>query len=221
MNKEFARTITHLRKKKGISQKEACEELGISQALLSHYEKGIRECGLAFLVKLADYYEVSVDYLLGRTTNPSGKDELDENEAAKELGDINSRKTNTYCMLNRKLQVNTTAVIYSILSEINNKKLTRSVSEYLSIAQYSVFRALYSANDKSSGELFDVNNSDYKSYCKALLDLSEARMNDTLSNIEIEPMSPEELSDKFDESYPSLHQLLLNAEKSLNQSFKI
>lgn len=221
MNKEFARTITHLRKKKGISQKEACEELGISQALLSHYEKGIRECGLAFLVKLADYYEVSVDYLLGRTTNPSGKDELDENEAAKELGDINSRKTNTYCMLNRKLQVNTTAVIYSILSEINNKKLTRSVSEYLSIAQYSVFRALYSANDKSSGELFYVNNSDYKSYCKALLDLSEARMNDTLSNIEIEPMSPEELSDKFDESYPSLHQLLLNAEKSLNQSFKI
>lgn len=43
MNKEFGRIITRLRKKKGLSQKEACAELGISQALLSHYEKGIRE----------------------------------------------------------------------------------------------------------------------------------------------------------------------------------
>ena len=61
MKNEFSRIITKLRKQKGLSQKDAAKELGISQSLLSHYEKGIRECGLEFLVKTADYYDVSVD----------------------------------------------------------------------------------------------------------------------------------------------------------------
>ena len=46
MNQHFPRIITLLRKERGLSQKKAAEELCISQALLSHYEKGIRECGL-------------------------------------------------------------------------------------------------------------------------------------------------------------------------------
>ena len=54
MKNEFSRIITKLRKQKGLSQKDAAKELGISQSLLSHYEKGIRECGLEFLVKTAD-----------------------------------------------------------------------------------------------------------------------------------------------------------------------
>ena len=73
MNSDFPRIITLLRKERGISQKNAAAELGVSQALLSHYEKGIRECGLDFLVKAADYYHVSCDYLLGRSPEPAGK----------------------------------------------------------------------------------------------------------------------------------------------------
>lgn len=61
----FAGRLAGLRKEKGISQKTAATELGVSQALLSHYEKGIRECPLAFVVKVADYYSVSCDFLLG------------------------------------------------------------------------------------------------------------------------------------------------------------
>lgn len=57
MNSDFARNITLRRKEKHITQKQAAADLGISQALLSHYEKGIRECGLEFLVKIADYYK--------------------------------------------------------------------------------------------------------------------------------------------------------------------
>lgn len=59
--------MTELRKEKGLSQKDAAAKLGISQALLSHYEKGIRECGQNFLIKAADFYGVSCDYLLGRS----------------------------------------------------------------------------------------------------------------------------------------------------------
>ena len=61
MSKAFGNTIAYLRKEKGISQKQAAEDLAISQALLSHYEKGIRECSLDFVVKAADYYGVSCD----------------------------------------------------------------------------------------------------------------------------------------------------------------
>ncbi|MBD5104133.1 MAG: helix-turn-helix transcriptional regulator, partial [Ruminococcaceae bacterium] len=40
MLNDFPRILTLLRKEKGISQKQAAEELGVAQALLSHYEKG-------------------------------------------------------------------------------------------------------------------------------------------------------------------------------------
>ena len=72
MNADFPRILTLLRKEKGISQKNAAAQLGVSQALLSHYEKGIRECGLDFLVRCADFYNVSCDYLLGRSPERSG-----------------------------------------------------------------------------------------------------------------------------------------------------
>ena len=75
MNSEFPRIITEERKKRKLSQKQAAADLGISQALLSHYEKGIRECGLDFVVKIADYYNVSCDLLLGHWDNRESKDE--------------------------------------------------------------------------------------------------------------------------------------------------
>ena len=60
-----------MRHKCGISQREAAAELQVSQALLSHYEKGIREPGLDFVVRAADYYGVSTDLLLGHRPCPN------------------------------------------------------------------------------------------------------------------------------------------------------
>ncbi len=67
MERNFSVVLAELRKERGLSQKEAAAKLGISQALLSHYEKGIRECGHSFLLKVAEFYDVTCDYLLGRT----------------------------------------------------------------------------------------------------------------------------------------------------------
>ncbi len=67
MERNFSVVLCELRKERGLSQKEAAAKLGISQALLSHYEKGIRECGHSFLLKVAEFYDVTCDYLLGRT----------------------------------------------------------------------------------------------------------------------------------------------------------
>ncbi len=68
MERTFSVVLSELRKERGLSQKEAAARLGISQALLSHYEKGIRECGHSFLLKVADFYGVSCDYLLGKSS---------------------------------------------------------------------------------------------------------------------------------------------------------
>ena len=67
MSKAFAENIGRLRRGSGQSQREAAAGLGISQALLSHYENGAREPGLGFVVRACDYYGVSADFLLGRT----------------------------------------------------------------------------------------------------------------------------------------------------------
>ena len=71
MSSDFSRSLTLLRKEKGISQRAAAKELGISQALLSHYENGAREPGLAFVCRACDYYGVSADFLLGRAPSPT------------------------------------------------------------------------------------------------------------------------------------------------------
>ena len=62
----FCEILRSLRCEKGISQRYAAEDLGISQALLSHYENGAREPKLDFIHRVCDYYGVSADYLLGR-----------------------------------------------------------------------------------------------------------------------------------------------------------
>ena len=63
----FAATFSALRREAGLSQRQAAGELGISQALLSHYENGLREPKLEFVVKACTYYGVSADYMLGLT----------------------------------------------------------------------------------------------------------------------------------------------------------
>ncbi len=62
--------LKELRKKKGISQLRLATELNTTQNSISRYETGEREPGIAELIKIADYFNVSVDFLIGRTDNP-------------------------------------------------------------------------------------------------------------------------------------------------------
>lgn len=74
----FSDRLALLRREKGYSQRQAAAELGISQALLSHYEKGLREPRLEFVVKCCDYYGVTADFILGRTAERGGDETLRE-----------------------------------------------------------------------------------------------------------------------------------------------
>ena len=59
--------LRDLREDHDLVQKEVAEILGIDQRVYSNYETGKREIPTHLLVKLADYYKTSTDYLLGRT----------------------------------------------------------------------------------------------------------------------------------------------------------
>lgn len=59
-----------LRKKLGLSQEDVARQLAISDKTISNYERGRRQPDNDMLVKLAQFYGVSVSYLLGETENP-------------------------------------------------------------------------------------------------------------------------------------------------------
>ncbi|MBQ2848377.1 MAG: helix-turn-helix transcriptional regulator [Clostridia bacterium] len=62
--------IKDMREDNDLTQKQISEMLLCDQSLYSKYERGEREIPLKILVALADYYKVSIDYLIGRTDNP-------------------------------------------------------------------------------------------------------------------------------------------------------
>jgi len=62
--------IRNLREDHDLRQRQLAEYLHVSQNTYSQYETGVIELTADKLVQLADFYDVSVDYLLGRTENP-------------------------------------------------------------------------------------------------------------------------------------------------------
>ena len=62
--------LRELRKARGISQLKLAMDLNTNQNTISRYETGEREPGITELISLADYFDVSVDYLIGRSNTP-------------------------------------------------------------------------------------------------------------------------------------------------------
>ena len=226
MNTTFPRILTLLRKERGVSQKQTAADLQISQALLSHYEKGIRECGLDFVVKVAAYYNVSCDYLLGRTAEKSGAvisvEEIPEGELGKE-GNI---RGSVLPVLNKKLVQNSVNVVFDLLQRCNCKGLTTEVSAYLSLAVYNVFRMLYTANGKNPDALFSVPPYLFQPAMMGEMSKTTARIGQLCAGhaVDGEPglepgAAPSIVPDAVFEQYPqfasSLFNLLRNAEIKL------
>ena len=66
----YYRRIRDLREDKDLTQKQMGEILFCSQRVYSNYERGDIDIPTPILIKLADFHNVSVDYLLNRTNNP-------------------------------------------------------------------------------------------------------------------------------------------------------
>ncbi len=229
MNADFPRILTLLRKEKGISQKAAASHLGISQALLSHYEKGIRECGLDFLVRTANYYGVSCDYLLGRSPDRNGTtltvEDIPEPDA---VGKENVMHGSILPVLNKKLIANSMNILFDLLQKSKNKALIQEVSSFLMLAVYRVFRIVYSANPKNQNGLFTVPKQVASHYAAAAMAVSEANAAAVASGDALEGQEPlkevESLaitSESLNQTYPmfasSLMNLIQNSESKITK----
>ncbi len=179
---EFCRIITLLRKEKGVTQKKAADDLGVSQALLSHYEKGIRECGLEFVVKVANYYDVSCDYLLGRSADRSGLtlqvDDIPTPEAA--AAQDGHFKGSVLPTLHRKLISNSLNILYDKLNRCPDKELVGEISAYLMMSVYQMFRLVYASGPKNASSMFGVQEHVWRGYAMSAKCVAEANVHSIL-----------------------------------------
>ena len=67
---KFPHRLKQLRQTNNVSQQELADLLGISTRAWRFYESGDREPNIAGLITLADYFDVSLDYLIGRSDKP-------------------------------------------------------------------------------------------------------------------------------------------------------
>ncbi len=231
MNRDFPRIITLLREERGYSQKKAAADLGISQPLLSHYEKGLRECGLDFVVKVADYYDVSCDYLLGRTANRTGGQIVISDIPEEDAGDFSfiSKTSGIITAFNKKIIFNSLNIIFDILEKINNKGLTTECSGYLTAVIYSMFRMLYSSNPKNSQNMFSVAEHIYKGKVHALQTICESNAENLANGLpiieyrgvertKVIELSPDIIEEQYATLSSSLFSLIQNTENRINNS---
>lgn len=74
----FAERLTELREEAGLKQAELSKKMGVARQTISNYENAERGVNIDFLAQIADFFDVSVDYLMGRT------------EVKKAVGDISN-----------------------------------------------------------------------------------------------------------------------------------
>lgn len=229
MNTDFARIMTLLRKERKISQKKAAEELGVSQGLLSHYEKGKRECGLDFLVRAADYYNVSCDYLLGRSPEPQGK-----TISIDEIPDIDPNQrdkvtpNSVMIAFSKKLVLNSLNVFFSMLSKCGSQTVVKETSGYLMLAIYKMFRSLYSANPENDQNFFMIEKPLANAGANAAMDICEAKITaaaegvalageDAITDAEGLAVNTQSLGEEYPKYYSSMVNLIKNSESRIKK----
>ena len=66
MRNRFSEQISALRVENNLTRSQLAQKLGVSVRLISYWENGKRECDFDMLIKIANLFSVSIDYLLGR-----------------------------------------------------------------------------------------------------------------------------------------------------------
>ncbi|MBR3060459.1 MAG: helix-turn-helix transcriptional regulator [Oscillospiraceae bacterium] len=126
MGETFPAILCRLRKERRLNQRTAAADLHISQALLSHYENGLREPGLAFVTEACSYYGVSADYLLGRTRIRTAMPDMEKwDPALLSMGESGTRAL---------------AELIRALGETGSRESCRLAEEWLAVSLYMLLR---------------------------------------------------------------------------------
>lgn len=190
MNGAFSETLSKLRQARGVSQKVAAAQLGVSQALLSHYENGIREPGLEFVCRACDYYGVSSDLLLGRT----GKDGPNQDGS----GSIQLR-----------LMADSVGIMAELMQRLEEPESRSAAWDYASVVYLRMLLAM--APDQTAA-LSGMNVSDLQLKSSAAQALTELELRKTAAD-----GSQEELSQCITANRDTLNQMIYSAVERLNR----
>ena len=92
----FAKRIKELRNKRHLTQSEMADKIDVARTTYAMYEQGNREPDFETLTRLSDFFEVSIDYLLGRVTTDSNEllkiaHNLDENQESYHKVEVNGK----------------------------------------------------------------------------------------------------------------------------------
>lgn len=195
---KFAAKLSQLRKERGISQKKAAVDLGISQALLSHYEKGIRECGLDFVIKCSSYYGVTSDYLLGISDSRNGLDSayfdsIDKSDDGMSLGNLSQA----------------TRILLETAAAVSQQGATKYLYDYYMLSLYRGALSLAKAGVLPR-EMFKLDYNLGRELASAAIALQDARF----VFIEDKSRTGADLTEKT-----ALHSLIEEAEEYILNNF--
>ena len=214
-----------LRKERHLTQHDMADVLDISFNSYCRYEKNEREPMAPTIVAMADYFNVSADYLLGRTLTRDGT-----TIGTEELYDISDEKDNSMrgsvlALLSKKLLVNSVGMLFDLLGKTGSREAIRAASNYLSTALYKVYRHLYHANPENNPDFFSVSQRHFMAgLADADMHLSEVELSDALAaHAKAKGKMPEmdhaALARDYPVLYQSMLQLIHNSGERINQSF--
>ena len=200
------------------TQAEIAEVLSCKREVYRRYEKGIRECGLDFVVRTADFYNVSCDYLLGRSPERTGAQlTVEDIPEADAQGKENTLKGSILPTLNKKLIFNTLNIVFDMLQNVNDKTLTSEISSFLNLAVYRSFRVLYGMNPKNEQTLFTVSPAMARAKALAAMAICEASAAAALQDLKSTAGIAEKLyisTETLSRDYPLFTTSLLNLIKN-------
>ncbi len=222
MNKDFPRIMTLLRKERKLSQKQVAADLEVTQALLSHYENGKRECGLDFLVRAADYYNVSVDYLLGRSPMVNGgvvtEQDLPESSVTEKYETSQGGLIGGTAFMQKKLLTNSIEIIFSLLIKAKNSELSRSVASYLSLAVYRAFRLTFSSGKANDENTFGIPAEKVSALTSAAMQLEDIRAKSAAEKgSDDERITTSRLEHEYSKQAAALLNIVKTSEKNLSK----
>lgn len=218
MATEFSRGLSALRQERGVSQRTASSDLGISQALLSHYENGIREPGLPFVVRACDYYNVSADFLLGRTLARDGSMLSAEDLVGAEDMD-NVLRGSILATLQSKLITGSVSVLFDLLGKLGDKQVINHAANFLSAAIYQLYRQLY-RHSGNRDTVFATQNQEFdQAIVLADMQLEQLRFVRGLGNGDGSglDMTPQAMTDGYPGRNQSLTQVITTVDKRLSR----
>jgi transcriptional regulator with XRE-family HTH domain len=146
---DFSNTLKALRSENGLRQEDIADALGLSKQVISNYENELREPSFDVLIKLSEFFNVSTDYLLGRT---HFKNFEEEKALISDSGDIG------------------VAAEFSI-------KTYRKMRACLEKAQYFYKEKMHQYDDDGCGELFFCLNEKVKTDIELFDKLLDILMN--------------------------------------------